>query len=55
MYGTKDYLAYLGYAAMRLFQEEIIRAMATFAPGKNNLAVPCRHKYCMVPKKNRYL
>ena len=51
MYGARDYLAYLGYGAMPLFQDEIIRgAMANFGPGKNNLPVPYCHKYCTVPK-----
>ena len=35
MYGARDYLAHLGYGAMRLFQDDII---------------PYCHKYCTVPK-----
>ena len=52
MYEAIDYLAYLGYGAMRLFQEEIIwGAMVTFGPGKRNLPVPFCHKYCTVKRK----
>ena len=28
MYGARDYLAYLGYGAMRLFQDDIIRGIS---------------------------
>ena len=51
MYGARDYLAYLGYGAMRLFQDD--GAMATFGPGKKYLPVPYCHKYCTVPKVGR--
>ena len=30
MYGARDYLAYLGYGAMRLFQDDIIRGHVNF-------------------------
>ena len=35
MYGAKYYLAYVGYGAMRLFQDEILRDHVDFwFPGK---------------------
>ena len=30
MYGTRDYLAHLGYGAMRFFQDEILRGHGNF-------------------------
>ena len=36
MYGARDYLAYLGYGAMRLFQNEIIWGHGNFWSRKKN-------------------
>jgi hypothetical protein len=36
MYGAEDNLAYLGYGAMRLFQDEIIRGHGNFWSRKKN-------------------
>ena len=49
MYGARDYLAYLGYGAMRLFQDEILRGHGNFWSRKKNLPVPYCHEYCTVP------
>ena len=49
MYETRDYFAHLGYGAMSLFQEEIIRGHSNFCFGNKNLPVPYCHEYCTVP------
>ena len=36
MYGARDYLAYCGYGAMPLFQDEIIRGHSNFWSRKKN-------------------
>ena len=48
MYGTRDYLAHLGYGAMRFFQNEILRGHGNFWSRKK-IPVPYSHKYCTVP------
>ena len=50
MYGARAYLAYLGYGATRLFQDEILRGHGNFWSWKKNLPVPYCHKYCTVPQ-----
>ena len=52
MYGTRDYLAHLGYGAMRFFQDEILRGHGNFWSRKKNLPVPYSHEYCTVPKES---
>ena len=40
MYVARAYLAYLGYGAMRLFQDEILQGHGNFWSRKKNLPVP---------------
>ena len=41
MYGTRDYSAHLGYAAMRIFQVEILRGHGNFWSWKKNIYRSC--------------
>ena len=40
MYGARNYFAYLGYGAIRLFQEEIIRGHVNFGCWKKKFTGP---------------
>ena len=51
MYGARAYLAYLGYGAMWLFQDEILWGHGNFWSQKKKLPVPYCHKYWTVPKE----
>ena len=51
MYGARDYLAYLGYGAMPLFQDEIIRGHSNFWSRRKDIAVPyCHNCYTVIPR-----
>ena len=40
MYGARAYLAYLGYGAMRLFRDEILRGHGNFWSRKQKFTGP---------------
>ena len=51
MYGARGYLAHLGYGAMPLFQDEIIRGHGDICSRKKESPIPYCYKYWLVPKK----
>ena len=53
MYGTGDYLAYLRYGAMQLFQDKILRGHGNFWSRNKKLTVPYCHEYCTSLNRER--
>ena len=55
MYGARAYLAYLGYGAMGLFQDVILRGPWQLLVPVKKLPVPYSDKYWTVPNKSLLL
>ena len=49
MYGARYYLAYLGYGAMPIFQDDIIWCHGNFWLQKKKSSIPFFHQYGTVP------